>query len=119
MRENFIVQQEQESTVNLPVHHAVQGMYRRNFLKVYLENACSSEKINRTRVQKRVFCNASNVRLASQANLLVSHHNSVGYECGRDLSPSKPPPIQSLDGFLCRVDGTELEVYLALLSWST
>ena len=46
----------------------------------------------------------------------MSHHDSIGYKCGRDLSPSKPPPVQSLDGFLCRINGVELQIYLALLS---
>lgn len=53
-----------------------------------------------------------------RANLLVSHHDSVGYERGSDLAPSKPSPIQSLDGFLCRIDGVELQVDLALVSRS-
>lgn len=74
------------------------------------------KRINSMRIQNHIFCNASNVGLASCVSLLVSHHDSVGYECGGDLSPSKPPPIQSLDGLLCRIDVAELQVYLALHS---
>lgn len=45
LREKFIVHRNKKSTVNLPVHDPVQGMYRQDFLKVYRENACSSEEL--------------------------------------------------------------------------